>query len=102
MGQHRACASCHESALYEALTTGTIGGYISDVWWNDFSLMSPGSSQWPATKHDFSTLGNVWMTPHSSSQTPEAHQEALAQVAGNLDALALGQPLRNVVRPSVT
>jgi len=33
-----------------------------------------------------------------SSNTAEAHDEALGQMAANLDALARGEPLQNVVR----
>jgi len=86
-----------EAGLYEALRSKRIEGAILDVWWNDFAFFSNTSSTWPS-KYNFSQLQNVWMTPHMSSNTAEAHDEALGQMAANLDALARGEPLQNVVR----
>lgn len=85
-----------EDALYEALVGKTIGGAILDVWWNDF-FFSSKQVGWPS-KCNFSIFSNVWMTPHASSMTPEAHQEGLEQVGANLQRLHDGQPLINIVR----
>lgn len=86
-----------EKALYEALSAKSIGGAILDVWWNDFGFLMPGSKAWPS-QYNFSALANVRMTPHTSANTHEAHDEQIAQCAENLDALATGAMLHNVVR----
>lgn len=38
------------------------------------------------------------MSPHSSGETPEAMQTAISEIAQNMDNLALGKPLQNVLR----
>lgn len=81
-----------EAALYEALANRSIGGAVLDVWWQEFDPQA-----WPS-RFNFSSLPNVWMTPHASYSTAEQHEESLRQVALNLDALARGEPLQNVVR----
>lgn len=85
-----------ESALYHSLSKRSIGGAVLDVWWNDFAWAQPGD-KWPS-RFNFSSLRNVWMTPHMSCDTEEAAEESLTQMAANFDALATGAPLRNVVR----
>eukprot|EP00966_Prymnesium_polylepis_P198912 4610150-Prymnesium_polylepis.1 len=91
-----------EAALYSALREKRIGGAVLDVWWHDIFELEPGAvgpSAWPS-HFRFDLLPNVIMSPHDSGDTPEAREEALAEVAANLDALALGEPLQNVVRPA--
>jgi len=84
-----------EVPFWAALQGEKIGGAVLDVWWNDFSWYQNGS--WPST-YNFSSLPNVWMTPHVSVNTLEAHNETLDQAAANFMALAKGQALHNVVR----
>eukprot|EP00438_Fugacium_kawagutii_P032257 Skav209888 [mRNA] locus=scaffold2642:256352:262599:- [translate_table: standard] len=84
-----------EVPFWTALQGEKIGGAVLDVWWNDFSWFQNGT--WPST-FNFSSLPNVWMTPHVSVNTLEAHKETLDQAADNFLALAAGKPLRNVVR----
>lgn len=93
----------NESALFEALSDGRIGGAILDVWWRSWAWMAPagGPEAWPS-KYNFSALPNVWMTPHASAATEEANAESIRQVAGNLDALSRGNPLSNIVRGPTT
>ena len=90
-----------EDALYAALTAGTIGGAVLDVWWHDVYDMKPGGvgpDNWPS-KYRFDQLGDhVIMSDHTSGITAEAHLESLTEAAANLDNLALGRPLQNVVR----
>mmetsp|Transcript_115375 Transcript_115375/g.288331 ORF Transcript_115375/g.288331 Transcript_115375/m.288331 type:complete len:382 (-) Transcript_115375:31-1176(-) len=81
-----------EDALHDALSKGSIGGAVLDVWWQEFH-----PDTWPS-KFNFGELPNVWMTMHTSYNTAEARHEGMGEVAANLDALALGQPLKNTVR----
>jgi phosphoglycerate dehydrogenase-like enzyme len=46
----------------------------------------------------FHTLPNVVMTPHNSGRSEEAWDRRFREVADNLDALARGEPLRNVLK----
>jgi len=85
-------AIVQEAALYEALVSRQIGGAVLDVWWQEGN-----PAVWPS-KFNFSAVPNVWMTPHTSFNTAQAHEEGLRQIASNLDALARGQPLDNIVR----
>ncbi|CAK9052871.1 Glycerate dehydrogenase (GDH) (Glyoxylate reductase) (Hydroxypyruvate dehydrogenase) (NADH-dependent hydroxypyruvate reductase) (HPR) (HPR-A) [Durusdinium trenchii] len=84
-----------EVPLWTALQNQRIGGAVLDVWWNDFSWFQNGT--WPST-FNFSSLPNVWMTPHVSVNTAEAHETTLDQAASNLLALSRGKPFQNVVR----
>jgi len=91
-----------EDALYDALSAGSIGGAVLDVWWNAIFQIPPGTfgpSSWPSA-YRFDELSNVIMTPHDSGESDEAQIEALREIAANLDNLALGLPLDNVVRPA--
>ena len=89
-----------EEALFRALSTKAVGGAILDVWWNSIFELPPGGvgpSSWPSA-HRFDQLPNVIMSPHESGNTPQSRDEAITEVAQNLDNLALGRPLENVVR----
>jgi len=90
-------AVVEEKALYDALTAHSIGGAVLDVWWNDFVFDTPGSHVWPA-HYNFSSLSNVRMSPHTSAHTDEARDEGVTQCAENIDALATGSMLHNIVR----
>ena len=74
-----------------------------DVWWHstyDLPQGGVGPSAWPS-RFRFDKLPNVLMSAHTSGQTMEAVGESIREVAANLDALARGEPLRNVVRKGV-
>ena len=89
-----------EEALFRALSTKAVGGAILDVWWNSIFELPPGGvgpSSWPSA-HRFDQLPNVIMSPHESGNTPQSRDEAITEVAQNLDNIALGRPLENVVR----
>eukprot|EP00316_Scyphosphaera_apsteinii_P023877 CAMPEP_0119320998 /NCGR_PEP_ID=MMETSP1333-20130426/54124_1 /TAXON_ID=418940 /ORGANISM="Scyphosphaera apsteinii, Strain RCC1455" /LENGTH=335 /DNA_ID=CAMNT_0007327853 /DNA_START=101 /DNA_END=1108 /DNA_ORIENTATION=- len=91
-----------EEALYDALSTGTLAGAVIDVWWHSLHSIIPatfGPDSWPSA-YRFDLLHNVIMTPHDSGESAEAEQEALREIAANLDNFALGKPLQNVVRPA--
>ena len=72
-----------------------------DVWWNDLFRLPPGGTgpaAWPS-RLPFNHLPNVLMSPHASGATPEAIEESVREIAANLDNLAAGRPLENVIRP---
>ncbi|MGH3486541.1 MAG: 2-hydroxyacid dehydrogenase [Actinopolymorphaceae bacterium] len=82
-----------EDALYSALAERRIGGAALDVWWH----YPDGSGQGgPATK-PFAELDNVLLTPHVSGVTTETFTRRVADIAANIDRLAAGVPLVNVV-----
>nr|WP_269809487.1 2-hydroxyacid dehydrogenase [Kineosporia rhizophila] len=83
-----------EQALHNALTEGTIGGAAIDVWWRN-----PRDPDAPPPSHlDFTGFDNVVLTPHQSGHTEETFQGRVADVVANVEALASGRPLRNLVR----
>lgn len=84
-----------EAALYEALRERRIGGAVVDTWYRYPSAADPSPlpSELP-----FHTLDNLVMTPHASSWTGEIVARRWAFIAQNIDRLARGEPLRNVVR----
>lgn len=83
-----------EQALYDALRAGTIAGAGIDVWWRN-----PRDPDAPPPSHlDFTGLPNVVLTPHQSGHTEEVFAGRARDIADNIDALAAGAPLRNVVR----
>ncbi len=87
-----------EDALYAALAERKIGGGIIDVWWSYPSAAAPEA---PPSRHPFHTLPNVILTPHSSGWTTGMRRRRAGQIAANLDHLARGEPLDNVVRPPI-
>ena len=90
-----------EEALYNALKEKRIGGAVLDVWWNPLFKLKDGGvgpAAWPS-KFPFNDLSNVLMSPHDSGATPQAFEEGVKEIARNLDHLALGEPLENVLRP---
>lgn len=87
-----------ETALYEALRTNRIGGAILDVWYRYPVADEPVS---PAA-HPFWDLPNAWCTPHSSAWTSQLPRRRYAVIADNVNRLATGRALRNVVRAGTT
>ncbi|TWD74739.1 phosphoglycerate dehydrogenase-like enzyme [Kribbella amoyensis] len=82
-----------EQALYDALETGTIAGAGIDVWWRN--PREPGNP--PPSHLDFTELSNVVLTPHQSGHTAEVFAGRAVDITDNVDALADGRPLRNLV-----
>jgi phosphoglycerate dehydrogenase-like enzyme len=82
-----------EQALYTALVNRTIGGAVIDVW---YDYPSSGNTGAPSTL-PFHELDNLLMTPHSSGLTRQTFDGRTADVAANINRLAAGEPLRNVV-----
>lgn len=76
-----------EAALHEALTKGRIRGAALDVFVDEpLPLDSP-----------FRALSNVIMTPHSGGSTKHARGRIWAAAMDNLDRLASGRELINIV-----
>ncbi len=83
-----------EQALFEALKERRIAGAALDVWYRypatiDQKLLP---AEWP-----FHQLDNVLMTPHLSAWTDAMVERRWQKIAANLDALAAGGELQNVV-----
>jgi phosphoglycerate dehydrogenase-like enzyme len=84
-----------EDALYDALAAGRIGGAILDTWYVYPSAEDPA----PKPGHrPFHELANVTLTPHMSGWTEGTVARRRATLAENVNRLAAGEPLLNVVR----
>jgi phosphoglycerate dehydrogenase-like enzyme len=83
-----------EAALFHALSERRIAGAALDVWYN-----YPESEQptLPAT-FPFHELDNVILTPHHSGVAEETFDGRARDAAENINRLARGEPLLNVVR----
>ncbi|MGC2414104.1 MAG: 2-hydroxyacid dehydrogenase [Stellaceae bacterium] len=86
-----------EQALYEALRDKRIGGAAIDVWWR---YPSPADANARPSNFPFHELPNALMTPHCSSATDGARDRRMGAIAANLDHLARGEALINVVATS--
>lgn len=84
-----------EKALFETLQHHRIGGAALDVWYR-----YPSLDRKPCTPSHFAfaELDNVIMTPHLSGWTVESRRRRFAQAAANIDRLAEGKALKNIVR----
>lgn len=83
-----------EEALQAALGNGTIAGAGIDVWWRN-----PRDPDTPPPSHlDFTHFDNVVLTPHQSGHTYEVFAGRAGDITDNVDALARGASLRNLVR----
>lgn len=89
---------CVEADLFAALRDRRIGGAVLDVWWR---YPSPDDPSPRPSAFPFHELDNVVMTPHASGWTDGLFRRRGGQIAHNLDALATGAPLINLVRPAV-
>jgi phosphoglycerate dehydrogenase-like enzyme len=85
-----------ERALYEACRDRRIGGAIIDTW---YRYPRQGDTQGEPANLPFRELDNVIMTPHASGWTEGLRPRRCRFIAQNLDRLARGEPLANVVRP---
>ncbi|MBV8764965.1 MAG: phosphoglycerate dehydrogenase [Hyphomicrobiales bacterium] len=83
-----------EEALYTALRDRRIAGAILDVW---YSYPTANNSAALPSRFPFNELANVIMTPHGSAWTDGLIARRWRFIAGNLDRLARGEPLLNVV-----
>jgi phosphoglycerate dehydrogenase-like enzyme len=83
-----------EDALYEALRDRVISGAVLDTWYVYPAAEEPAPNP---SRRDFHTLENVIMTPHASGWTDKLLDRRWRVMAQNLDRIAAGQELRNIV-----
>ena len=86
-----------EDALYEALRSRHIGGAVIDTWYN---YPKRGECDAPPANHPFRELDNVIMSGHASAWTENLMPRRCRVIATNLDRLARGEPLVNIVYPA--
>ena len=84
-----------EKALYEACRDRRIGGAAIDTW---FRYPAQGEVRGDPSHLPFRDLDNVIMTPHGSGWTEGLRPRRCRLIAKNLDRLARGEPLVNIVR----
>jgi phosphoglycerate dehydrogenase-like enzyme len=84
-----------EGSLFDACAAGRIGGAVIDTW---YRYPKPGETRGEAANLPFKALENVIMTPHASAWTEGLRPRRCRLIAGNLNRLARGEPLVNVVR----
>ena len=84
-----------EAALFAALKERRIGGAVIDTWYR--YPAKPGEIARPAGL-PFHALDNIVMTPHMSGWTRGTISRRQATMADNVNRLARGEALRNVVR----
>ena len=84
-----------EAALFAACSNHRIGGAVIDTW---YRYPSEGSTHGEPSTLPFRDLDNVIMTPHGSGWTEGLRPRRCLLIAQNLDRLARGEPLVNVVR----
>lgn len=84
-----------ETALYQALQAGRIGGAIIDTWYRYPSPETPNPH--PATL-PFHELSNVLMTPHMSGWTAGTIRRRQQTIADNIRRIMAGEPCINIVR----
>lgn len=77
----------NESALIKALTEGWIAGAALDT--VNTEPLPPESPLW--------LLPNIFITPHTSGDSPKNKQRSIALFIDNLKCYQAGEPLRNVV-----
>jgi phosphoglycerate dehydrogenase-like enzyme len=83
-----------EGALFAALQTKHLAGAAIDVW---YQYLDDGEQTLPPSTLPFHELDNVLMTPHMSAWTEAMIERRWTKIAANLDALAEGRALENVV-----
>ncbi len=83
-----------EAALWRALTGGRIGGAVIDTWWRYPASAHAGGDD----PYAWGTVPNVLLSPHVAGWTHGTIGRRNRFIAANLDRLARGEPLENVVR----
>ena len=85
----------NEEALYRACKEKQIGGAVIDTWYQYPQYIS---EQIPPSRYNFNGLDNVIMSPHASTWTDSLIYRRTKLIAENLNRLARGEPLLNVVK----
>jgi phosphoglycerate dehydrogenase-like enzyme len=83
-----------EAALYHTLKARRIAGAALDVWYR----YPKGDGPCPPSRFPFHKLPNVIMTPHVSGWMRGTREQRLEVVASNINRLASGRSLLNVVQ----
>ena len=83
-----------EAALFDALSSQRIGSAIIDTWYVYPSAHTPNPMP---GNFPFETLSNVTLTPHMSGWTEGTVRRRTQTCADNVNRLAAGKPLLNVV-----
>jgi phosphoglycerate dehydrogenase-like enzyme len=83
-----------DKALYDALASKSIAGAAIDTW---YEYPVSDSDQPRPSKYPFWELDNIVMTPHHSGATFGTRDRRAETVAANIDRLANGEPLVNVL-----
>lgn len=89
----------NEQALYDALAGKRIADAIIDTW---YQYPTAEKRECAPSKLDFASLPNVTMTPHMSGWTHEMLKRRQATLADNINRLAEGRELLNVLRAAAT
>jgi phosphoglycerate dehydrogenase-like enzyme len=85
----------HEEDVFEALRTKRIAGAALDVWYQYPS--DPDEVCFPS-RFPFHELDNVFMSPHNSGWTLRTIMTRVEDIADNINRLAEGRELKNLVR----
>ncbi len=84
-----------ERALFEACREKRIGGAVIDTW---FKYPAQADAVAEPSNLPFRDLENIIMTPHASGWTEGLRPRRSKMIAANLDRLARGEALVNVVK----
>lgn len=87
-----------EQALFEACRDRRIGGAVIDTWYDYPPQSGHAVPTRQPSRLPFHELDNVVMTAHASAWTDALLERRCRIMAGNLDRLARGEPLVNLVR----
>ena len=90
-----------EQALFEACRDRRIGGAVIDTWYDYPPQNSREVPTLRPSRFAFHELDNVIMTAHASAWTDALLERRCRIMAGNLDRLARGEPLINLVRAPI-
>jgi phosphoglycerate dehydrogenase-like enzyme len=84
-----------ETALFSALKSKRIAGAVIDTWYH---YPKQGEDSGRPGKLPFHELENIIMTPHASAWTSNLMARRCRGIADNLNRLARGEPLNNIVK----
>lgn len=81
---------CDEKALYEALNTGSLAGYASDVWYEAPDKTDREKRVLPS-KYPYGELKNVVMSPHCATHETDAHERYIQDAVESCIKYVLGE-----------
>lgn len=83
-----------EGALFDALSSGRLRAAAIDVWSRRPSSVD---ERLDPSEFPFAELDNVLITPHFAGWTHQTQQNRWVEIAANLDRLADGAPLHDII-----